>query len=49
MAALGDPKCKLLLTNAFGLMSKLGEFQHVVTTHLPDIAIVTETKFTAEK
>ena len=49
MAALGDPKCKLILTNASGLVSKLGEFQHVVTTHLPDIAIVTETKFTAEK
>ena len=49
MAALGDPKCKLLLTNAFGLMCKLGELQNVVTTHLLDIAIVTETKFTAEE
>ena len=49
MTALCDPKCNLLRTNAFGLMCKLGEFQHVVTTHLPDIVDVTETTFTVEK
>jgi len=40
---------RLLLTNAFGLLSKVGEFQHSLMLHSPDIAIVTETKLTTEK
>ena len=44
-----DDHLSLLVTNAFGLVSKLGEFQHTLMTHLPDIAVVTETKFTPEK
>ena len=42
-------KLRLLVTNAFGLCSKFGEFQHQVHQHSPDIAIVTETKFTSDK
>ena len=43
------PVMKLLLTNAFGLLSKFGAFQHAVARSRSDIAIVTETKFTQEK
>ena len=43
------PVLKLLLTNAFGLSSKLGEFQHVLALQGVDVATVTETKFTSEK
>ena len=42
-------RLKILLTNAFGIMSKLGDFQHYLHQHKPDIAIVTETKVTPEK
>ena len=42
-------KLRVLLTNAFGLQSKLGEFQHTLRRSQADIAIVTETKFTPEK
>lgn len=40
---------RVLLTNAFGLKSKLGEFHHILKKYNVDIAIVTETKFTADK
>ena len=40
---------RLLCTNAFGLSSKLGDFQHALLQHNPDVAVVTETKFTTEK
>ena len=43
------PVMKLLLTNAFGLLSKFGAFQHAVARTRSDIAIVTETKLTPEK
>ena len=36
---------RLLLSNAFGLHHKFGEFRHNVISHNADIAIVTETKF----
>jgi len=39
---------RLLLTNAFGLRNKFGDFQHVVSKYDIDIAIVTETKYSAE-
>lgn len=39
----------MYVTNAFGLSSKLGEFRHDLLLHGPDIAVVTETKFTPEK
>ena len=42
-------RLKILLTNAFGIMSKLGDFQHSLHQHKPDIAIVTETKVKPEK
>ena len=42
-------KIRVLLTNAFGLQSKLGEFQHTLCRSQADFAIVTETKFTPEK
>ena len=35
---------KLFVTNAFGLISKLDEFHHVLHTESPDVAIVTESK-----
>ena len=35
---------KLFVTNAFGLMSKLDEFRHVLHAESPDVAIVTESK-----
>ena len=35
---------KLSVTNAFGLMSKLDEFRHVLHAESPDFAIVTESK-----
>ena len=37
------------MTNACGLLSKVGEFQHVMKQHNPDIAILTETKLTEDK
>ena len=40
---------RVLVRNAGDLLSKLGEFQHSLHSHKPDIAIVTETKFTAQK
>ena len=40
---------RILLTNTFGLLSKLGDFHHAVHIHQPDIAIVTESKLTPEK
>ena len=40
---------KLLLTNAGGLSSKLGELRHNLFNLNIDIAIVTETKFTTDK
>ena len=40
---------RVLLTNAFGLLTKLGELQHCVTKDNPDVVIVTETKFTLQK
>ena len=42
-------KRRLLLTNAFGLKSKLIELQHTAKTRCADIIIVTETKFSPEK
>ena len=39
---------RLLCTNAFGLSSKLGDFQHALLQHNTDVAVVTETKFTTE-
>ena len=42
-------KLRLLLTNAFGLKSKLSELQHTAKTKCADITIVTETKFSPEK
>ena len=39
----------IFLTNAFGLQSKFGELQHALRQQTVDIAIVTETKLTAEK
>ena len=39
----------LLLTNAFGLQPKLGEFQHTLDQVQPDIAIITETKLTPKR
>ena len=36
-------------TNACGLQSKLGEFQHTLRRFQADIAIVIETRFTPEK
>ena len=38
-----SPDLRLLLTNAFGLHNKFGEFGHNVISHA-DMAIVTETK-----
>lgn len=40
---------KVLVTNAYGLCSKFGEFQHAVISSKADIAIVTETKLTPTK
>ena len=40
---------RLYVTNAFGLSSKLGEFQHDLARLHPDIAVITETKLTQEK
>ena len=40
---------KVLVTNAFGLLSKFGAFQHQLKLVSGDVALVTETKFTAEK
>eukprot|EP00117_Sycon_ciliatum_P031201 scpid26526/ scgid24448/ RNA-directed DNA polymerase from mobile element jockey; Reverse transcriptase len=40
---------RVFLTNAFGLLSKFGDFQHALNAHKPDVAIVTETKFTPDK
>eukprot|EP00117_Sycon_ciliatum_P039099 scpid49420/ scgid28945/ len=38
---------RLLVTNAFSLANKFGEFVHTVTHHNVDIAVVTETRFDA--
>lgn len=43
------PEFRVLCTNAFGLGSKLADFQHALLQHSPDVAVVTETKFTEEK
>ncbi|XP_065182533.1 uncharacterized protein LOC135813361 [Sycon ciliatum] len=40
---------KLLVTNAFGIRSKFGEFQHTLLASDADIAVVTETKLTLDK
>ena len=40
---------RLMLTNAFGILSKLGEFQASLNAHHSDIVIVTETKVTEDK
>ena len=40
---------KILLTNAFGLLSKFSEFEHTLNKTKADIGIVTETKLTIEK
>ena len=40
---------RLLLTNAFGLKSKLGELAHVAKCSSPDVIAVTETKFSTAK
>ena len=40
---------RVLITNAFGLCSKLAEFQHTLCKSKADIAIVIETKLTREK
>ena len=45
----GSKHLRILCTNAFGLASKLSDLQHALLQHQPDVAIVTETKFTAEK
>ena len=45
----GSKHLRILCTNAFGLASKLPDLQHALLQHQPDVAIVTETKFTAEK
>lgn len=42
-------KLRLLLTNAFGLKSKIGELAHLVKSTSPDVVIVTETKFSPSK
>lgn len=39
---------RVLLTNAFGLSNKSGELQHRLKAHDIDVAIITETKFSAE-
>ena len=44
-----DPELRILVTNVFGLTSKFGKFQHLIHTYRPDVAIVTETKFTIDK
>jgi len=46
---LARPRLRILLTNAFSIYNKLGEFQHLLTHHDVDIAVVTETKLTPEK
>lgn len=40
---------RLYVANACGLYSKLGDLRNALTHHQPDIAVLTETKFTAEK
>ena len=45
----GSTHLRILCTNAFGLATKLPDLQHALLQHQPDVAIVTETKFTAEK
>ena len=49
MAGYKGCDLRMLVTNAFGLQSKLGELQRIAKTQSPDIIIVTETKFTADK
>ena len=43
------PTLRVLVTNAFGLASKLGEFQSSLCHNHVDVAIVSETKFTPDK
>ena len=38
-----------MVTNAFGLYGKLGEFAHTVNSSQPDVVVVTETKLTPDK
>ena len=40
---------RLLLTNAFGLATKMGDLQHIAKQEVLDVIVVTETKFTLEK
>ena len=47
--ASGSKTIRLLLTNAFGLQSKFGEFRRKVAQEHVDLAIVTETKFSPDK
>ena len=39
----------IVLTNAFGLYTKMGGLQNLAAEVLPDLIVVTETKFTEEK
>ena len=41
------PPLRWLVTNAFGLTNKLGELQHALLNDNVDIAVITETKFSA--
>jgi len=45
----GRKSVRLLVTNAFGLRNKFGDFQHALTKYSVDIAVVTETKITMDK
>ena len=40
---------RLMVTNAFGLYGKLGEFAHAVNSSQPDVVVVTETKLIPDK
>ena len=40
---------RLMVTNAFGLYGKLGEFAHDVNSSQPNVVVVTETKLTPDK
>ena len=52
MAALGDPNSptglKLLVTNACSLRNKLDDLRHALNQHDIDVAIITDTKFSAD-
>jgi len=49
MAANHALQLRLYVANAFGLMSKLDDFSHSLSQYVPDIAIITESKLTADK